>query len=191
MSAANPNPMQKSMVSVPVVANVGGGGRHCCVVYEPVIVVVIVYSLIPCNLKVMAILQINLNTNKETQTLHLGSYFRSYVWGSVSPFQYVYSPSLVIWSMYPVCTEATTPGSPLSSTLPPPCLSIFPPLFPLHCAVSRPPLPLPFAPLSPAPLTPALVFSSSLHTAPPSLTPLSPFILIGVACPRLPFPSTI
>jgi hypothetical protein len=31
MSAANPNPMEKSMVSVLVVAN-AGGGRHCYVV---------------------------------------------------------------------------------------------------------------------------------------------------------------
>jgi hypothetical protein len=33
MSAANPNPMEKSMVSVLVVAKAGGGGRRCCVVY--------------------------------------------------------------------------------------------------------------------------------------------------------------
>jgi hypothetical protein len=32
MIAANPNPMEKPMVSVLVVANAGGGGRHCCVV---------------------------------------------------------------------------------------------------------------------------------------------------------------
>jgi hypothetical protein len=32
MSDANPNPMEKSMVAVLVVANAGGGGRHCCVV---------------------------------------------------------------------------------------------------------------------------------------------------------------
>jgi hypothetical protein len=31
MSAANPNPMEKAMVSVLVVANAGGGG-HCCYV---------------------------------------------------------------------------------------------------------------------------------------------------------------
>jgi hypothetical protein len=33
MSAANPNPMEKSMVSVLVIANTGGGGRRCCVVF--------------------------------------------------------------------------------------------------------------------------------------------------------------
>jgi hypothetical protein len=32
MSAANPNPMEKSMVSVLVVANAGGGGRRYRVV---------------------------------------------------------------------------------------------------------------------------------------------------------------
>jgi hypothetical protein len=32
MSAANPNPMEKSMLSVLVVANAGGGGHRCCVV---------------------------------------------------------------------------------------------------------------------------------------------------------------
>jgi hypothetical protein len=29
---ANPNPMEKSMVSVVVAENAGGGGRRCCVV---------------------------------------------------------------------------------------------------------------------------------------------------------------
>jgi hypothetical protein len=32
MSAANPNPMEKSMVSLLVVANAGGGVAPCCVV---------------------------------------------------------------------------------------------------------------------------------------------------------------
>jgi hypothetical protein len=42
-----------------------------------------------------------------------------------------YSPSRVVCSKSPVRSEATSPGrSPISSTLPLPCLAFFPPLFP-------------------------------------------------------------
>jgi hypothetical protein len=82
MSAANPNPMEKSMVSVLVVAN-AGGGRRCCVVF----VCLFVYSLIACNLRVMAILQLN---TKEEPPYYIPvspwalSQCRSYVLGPVT-----------------------------------------------------------------------------------------------------------
>jgi hypothetical protein len=74
-------------------------------------------------------------------------------------------------------------GSSLSSSLPLPFCPFCPPLFPLLVISSRPPLPLPTAPLSPS----SPLFTS-LHAAPPHLSPL---IFVSIASPRLPFPSTI
>jgi hypothetical protein len=81
------------------------------------------------------------------------------------------------------CSEATAPGSSLSSSLPLPLFPFCPPLFPALFEFSRPPLPLPTAPLSPS----SPLFAS-LYAAPPHLSPL---IFVGVVSPTLPFPSTI
>jgi hypothetical protein len=71
MSAANPNSMEKSMVSVLVVANAGGGGCRCHVVspfftmnglYVPwtfemtlaIYLFIYLFLINACNLKVMA-----------------------------------------------------------------------------------------------------------------------------------------
>jgi hypothetical protein len=102
--------------------------------------------------------------------------------GSVPPFSHVFYLSRVILSRSPVSSEATMPGSSLSSSLPPLFLLMFPPVFPPHGVISGPSLPHPIAHLSPSSL-----FSISLHTAPPRLSPL---IFISVVSPRLPFTST-
>jgi hypothetical protein len=72
----------------------------------------------------------------------------------------------------------------LSILLPsPPIFPVCPPLFPPLLIISRPPLPLPTAPLSPS----SPLFAR-LRAAPPRLSPL---VFVDVVSPRLPFPSTI
>jgi hypothetical protein len=105
------------------------------------------------------------------------------VWGLKTHCLHVYSPFRIVWSKCPAYTEATAPGSSLSSTLPLIFLSIFRPLFPPHGFISGPSLPLPITPLSPT-----LLLLSSLLAAPPHLAPL---VFLGVVSPRLPFPSTM
>jgi hypothetical protein len=74
-------------------------------------------------------------------------------------------------------------GSSLSSSLPYLSFPLCPPLFPPLIISSGSALPLPSIPLSPS--TPLF---TSLRATPPCLSPLG---FIGVASPRLPFPSTI
>jgi hypothetical protein len=90
---------------------------------------------------------------------------------------------LCILSKSPACSEATMPGSSLSSSLPLPFFPLCLPLFPPLVISSRPPLPLPTIPLSPS----SPLFTS-LRATPPHLSPL---IFISVRSPRLLFPSTI
>jgi hypothetical protein len=112
------------------------------------------------------------------------------------------------------CSGATTPGSPLSSSLPLPLLPIFPPLFPLrqkksYNTTGPPPPPLstplspalPFVPVPSPPVIfgPLIPYLSSPHTPSPAFFPsrratpphLSPLLAIGIVRPRFPFPSTI
>jgi hypothetical protein len=112
------------------------------------------------------------------------------------------------------CSGATAPGSPLSSSLPLPFLTIFPPLFPPQqkkgynaAGPPPPPLsaplspPLPFIPVPSPPVIfgPPVPLPSSPHSLPPAFFPsrraapprLSPLLAVGVVSPRLPFPSTI
>jgi hypothetical protein len=105
------------------------------------------------------------------------------LWGLKPQSLHAQSQPCVCCCKCPACTGATTPGSPLSSTLPLPSFPICPPLFPPRCISSGPSLPLLFAPLSPS-----SSFFASLHATPPLLSPL---LAIGVVSPRLPFPSTI
>jgi hypothetical protein len=155
MSAANPDPMEKLMVSLLVVANAGGGS-----------------PLLQKGKYKAGRLNITLRPS-----LHM---LRLWVYSPLSP---CLGPFHVILSKSPACSEATTPGSSLSSFLPLPFFPICPPLFPLLVVCSGPPLPLPTAPLSPfSPLF------ASLCAAPPGLSPL---IFVSVVSPRLPFPSTI
>jgi hypothetical protein len=128
----------------------------------------------------------------------------------------VSSPCHVIVSRSPVRSGATSPGySLISSSLPYPFLTVFPPLFPPQemksyntTGLPLTPLPMPPAPSSPMllasfplvtswptvplpslPLSPTSAFFLSLRAVPPHLSPLH--IVIGVANPRLLFPSTI
>jgi hypothetical protein len=100
-----------------------------------------------------------------------------------SPLSPCLGPSHVFLSKSPGCSEATLPGSSLSSSLPLPCFPVCPPLFPPLVISSGPHLPLPIAPLSPS--SPLFV---SLRATPPRHSPL---LIIGVVSPRWPFPSTI
>jgi hypothetical protein len=173
MSAANPNPMEKSMVSVLVVANAGGG------------VAVAVWST--C-LRFSGLSPLYFSGF----VVHITTYLPRALFcsGATAPGSPLSSSlPLPLLPIFPPLFPPQQNKGYNATGPPPPRLStpLFPPLpfvpVPSLPVIFRLPVPLPSSPLSPPP-----AFFPSLRAAPPHL---SPVLVAGVVSPRLPFPSTI
>jgi hypothetical protein len=111
------------------------------------------------------------------------SQYRSYVVGPETPMSPCSKSTMCLLIQVPCLHRGCRARLHLSSALPLPFFPICPSLFPSLFISSGPSLPLPVAPLPPC-----IPLCTSLHAAPPCLSPL---FFISVVCPRLPFPSII